>query len=89
MRGEGLSDFETISQALGILNEVWRTNGVAQIKSLYINSELPEVEYYYHIQTPQRLEKRFEDEFVPRKLDKRNPDKGTSPGRDEAQGLVE
>jgi hypothetical protein len=62
MEKEGLNEADVISQGLGILAEVWRTNRVAlvsqefsneQRQSSYDNSNF--IEYYFHIQTPKSM----------------------------------
>jgi hypothetical protein len=62
MEKEGLNEADVISQGLGILAEVWRTNRVAlvsqefrneQRQNLYDDSKF--IEYYFHIQTPKSM----------------------------------
>jgi|GEM_PF-4064943 len=74
MKSEGLNEADVISQGIGILEEIWRTNRVAlvkeefQTKSFQISDESPYkdlydsdkvLEHYYMIQTPKTLGKNY------------------------------
>lgn len=75
LRHEGLSEADVISQSIGLLEQVWRTNRVALIRKEYFqesqSGELKErysderiIEFYYHLQTPREMKKRdFDNDF--------------------------
>ena len=61
MKKQGLNEADVISQGIGILEEIWRTNRVALVKeefwkrsrnydNKYDDHEI--LEHYFHVQTP-------------------------------------
>lgn len=62
MRKQGLSDEDVISQALGLMAEVWKSQTVAKIKPGFRKQDVDAIEYYYLIQTPESFEKRPAEE---------------------------
>ncbi len=71
MKSQGLTEVDVISQGLGILEQIWRTNRVALVKESFFleNSrnndktveedkyakDINVLEYYFHVQTPKSM----------------------------------
>ena len=60
MQKEGLNESDVISQAIGLLAEVWRTKRVALVKEEYLTNKSLEsyngnIEHFFHIQTPDSM----------------------------------
>ena len=60
MQKEGLNESDVISQAIGLLAEVWRTKRVALVKEEYLTNRSLEsyngnIEHFFHIQTPDSI----------------------------------
>jgi len=66
MKKQGLTEADVISQGIGLLEEVWRTNRVALVKEAFWRTSRQNVpdafyndervlEHYFHVQTPKTM----------------------------------